>query len=116
MHVTSYENYSVVRLSGEIDLSNSADLKDSLLAAIQDSSSYLVIDFTDVSYMDSSGLRVLFDVARRLKVTRRRVGMVLPPESPLQRLFSITHMEEVSPVCDSIQACVEKLAVESGSW
>ncbi|MFG2634499.1 STAS domain-containing protein [Streptomyces sp. NPDC048362] len=51
-------------VSGEIDMSNAA----SLAEALETTSGPLVLDLTDVEYLDSAGLSVLFAHADRLEL------------------------------------------------
>ncbi|WP_181796730.1 STAS domain-containing protein [Streptomyces sp. WELS2] len=51
-------------VSGEIDMSNAA----SLAEALQGDSGPLVLDLTEVEYLDSAGLSVLFAHADRLQL------------------------------------------------
>ncbi|HVF12344.1 MAG TPA: STAS domain-containing protein [Actinomycetota bacterium] len=99
----------VAQLSGEIDLTRSADLKDDLISALDDELMDLVLDLSEVRYMDSSGITVLFHLARRLETKRRGLGIFLPAGSPLQRLFKITHVHEAALLCESLEECIEAL-------
>ncbi len=59
----------VVELSGEIDLHTRHVLQEALRTV--DADSPVVIDLTDVTFMDSAGLQVLLTTRRRAAVTIR---------------------------------------------
>lgn len=54
----------VIVVTGDADLSTSAQLRDQLGAAVSQAPEQLVVDVSDVSFVDLSGLDVLYDAAR----------------------------------------------------
>ena len=52
-------NGSLVRVSGEVDMSNSPTVRDSLMGLVKDKVPAIVVDLGAVSYMDSSGIATL---------------------------------------------------------
>lgn len=54
-------NGSLVRVSGEVDMSNSPTVRDSLMSLIKDKVPAIVVDLGAVSYMDSSGIATLVE-------------------------------------------------------
>jgi anti-anti-sigma factor len=61
----------ICRVTGEVDISNADELSDHALEALKANGTPLVIDFSGVTFMDSSGLRAL--VAIRKHAIRRGV-------------------------------------------
>jgi anti-sigma B factor antagonist len=59
----------VLKAVGEIDMTNTADLVD----ALGQNPGHVVVDLTDVAYLDSAGLGVLFTHASHIEV----IGNVL---------------------------------------
>jgi anti-anti-sigma factor len=53
----------VIVLTGDADLSTSAQLRDQLGAAVSQAPEQLVVDVSDVAFLDLSGLDVLYEVA-----------------------------------------------------
>ncbi|MBT5366663.1 MAG: STAS domain-containing protein, partial [Nitrospinaceae bacterium] len=54
-------NGSLVRVSGEVDMSNSPTVRDSLMGLVKDKVPAIVVDLEAVSYMDSSGIATLVE-------------------------------------------------------
>jgi anti-sigma B factor antagonist len=70
MVVDQREECSFVRLRGRLNLDTSPVLRDQLLAMLQvQSPQAVIVDFSDVSYVDSSGIATLIE---GLKVARQR--------------------------------------------
>jgi len=78
---------TVASLEGEIDLSNAEALRHQIVEAVPNHAFGLVVDLTDVSYLDSSGVRLLFDTARRLERRQQRLATIAPAGSPVRELL-----------------------------
>jgi anti-sigma B factor antagonist len=74
----------VIKIIGELDVSNAHRLR-AILEGISDPSPRVIIDMSELSFMDSSGLTVL------LEATRRGASVVLRQPSPVvRRLVDVT--------------------------
>ncbi|MFF9768308.1 STAS domain-containing protein [Streptomyces sp. NPDC053086] len=77
-------------VSGEIDMSNAGSLADALGAG----SGPLVLDLTEVEYLDSAGLSVLFTHADRLELI---VPPLLEPVLTVSGLAGLVTVRGLSP-------------------
>lgn len=82
---------AALAVHGEIDLSNSDALASELAAALPEQGR-LVVDLTDVEYLDSAGLTALFAHASRIEVL---VTELLAPTLAISGLSDITVVHEV---------------------
>jgi anti-anti-sigma factor len=83
-----------LRLDGEVDLDTAGQVEDALSPALDPRCTRLVVDLADVSFMDSSGLRVL--VVARNALDDRGAEMVIAGENDqLRRLFEISGLTRV---------------------
>ena len=78
-------------LEGEIDLANVAVVDEEIRTALDDESR-IVIDMSNTDYIDSAGLRMLFTLA---KSVGDRLSIVLPEDSPLQRVVAMVGLPQV---------------------
>ena len=83
-------------LVGEIDLANAAAVEDELRAAISHQPSTVSVDLTDLTYMDSVGIRILFTLASRLKPLRIILKLIVPLDSPTRRLIELSGFESLA--------------------
>ena len=74
------------KLEGELDLATASDLG-AVLGKAQPGES-VVLDFSGVSFMDSSGLRVLLESVRSRNGESSLV--ILKPQPQVQRVFDIS--------------------------
>jgi len=58
------EGFRLLRTKGEIDLASSPRLKEALKHSPETQDSILLLDMSEVSFIDSSGLAVLIEYAR----------------------------------------------------
>jgi len=79
---------SVVHVEGPLDLASAPGLR-SVLHGMRSSAGPLRIDFSEVTFMDSSGLRVLIDINTMCPVH------VLNPSRPVRLLFEMAAVTNV---------------------
>jgi anti-sigma B factor antagonist len=92
----------LITVSGEVDLATSPDVDTAIIAAIESGSSSLVIDLTDVSFMDSSGLGVIVRGLKRCREADKDLDLVITNERVL-KVFGITGLDQVIPIHDSLE-------------
>jgi anti-anti-sigma factor len=80
----------VAGVTGEVDVSNAAQLEQAVAAELSHETLGLVMDLGGLEFMDSSGVHLLFHLARRLE--RRGLGfaLVLPPDSIPRRVLELS--------------------------
>jgi anti-anti-sigma factor len=74
---------------GEIDDSNAAELGRTITAQVASADRMLAVDLTHVSYMDSTGVELLFGLARQLQARRQSLIVVVPPRSGVRRVLEL---------------------------
>jgi anti-sigma B factor antagonist len=91
----------VIHLSGEFDVSQRERLQDAF--AVANSASTVVVDFTDVEFMDSTVLTCLIELQ---KATARRGGAVtLVGLNPFfQRLVAVCGLDSLFDIRESLGA------------
>lgn len=108
------EDVIVGRLVGDIDFGDTDPITSELLVATPNDALGLVLDLSELRYVDSAGVRMLFELARRLRVCRQRLGIALPEDSPIRRVVKITKLEEIVLLCASVAECVDGLREARG--
>ena len=96
----------VARLSGEVDMANAPYVHDELLRSVPNGAIRLVIDLGGTRYLDSAAIALLFDVAKRLGRRRQALRLVLPENSPLERVLALTEVNSVAPIHGSIDSAL----------
>lgn len=90
--------WPVVRLSGEIDLSNAEALGEAAEKAVSNRATGLVLDLSEVTFLDSTGLRLVFRLARRLRDRQQALRLVVPDGARIARLLALSGVAAVADV------------------
>ena len=91
---TSDEPYGFrAALSGEIDLSTIEDVESGVREAIADKNGVVALDLREVSFLDSSGLRLLLQLHKDLDEAGRRLVVVQGPRR-VARVFELTGAQD----------------------
>ena len=92
----------IVAISGEIDLHRSPELRALLDAHAKAKRKALLVDFTEVSYIDSSGLATLIEYVQ--KAFKYRGLFALGGVSVrLRTVFDLARLGEVFPIHASVE-------------
>jgi anti-sigma B factor antagonist len=101
----------VIAVSGELDLATAPRLCVAISAARTRGSRRVLVDLSETTFCDSSGLRALIGEHRELQVQGGRMGVVCPSgDGPVARLFEMTGTHELLAVRDSADAALDALA------
>jgi anti-sigma B factor antagonist len=92
----------IVTVSGEVDLATSPDLDAAVIAGLESGTNSVIIDLTDVSFMDSSGLGVIVRALKRCREAEIELDLVISNDRVL-KVFGITGLDQVIPIHDSIE-------------
>jgi anti-sigma B factor antagonist len=84
----------LLRVSGEIDLANSGELASALCPASMTSIRRVIVDLSDVTYLDSASLNVLVDGKGTLDRYGIALRVIASPDSPAHRLLELTRLAE----------------------
>ncbi|MGH8924727.1 MAG: STAS domain-containing protein [Acidimicrobiia bacterium] len=97
----NYNGRALLRASGEIDLAT-VDLLDMAVGnALQQGLNQVVIDMTEVSFMDSTGIRSLLTNSERINEAGGKMSIVLSG-GPVARTLAVTGVDALLSIYDSI--------------
>jgi anti-anti-sigma factor len=99
----------VVAVSGEVDLSNVAEIREQVLSAVSNSSRGLVVDLTTTAYIDSQGIKMLLDLAYRLGVRRQKMHLVVPEGSLLKSLLTLVAVPKAIPTSETVDEALTQM-------
>jgi len=84
----------IIQPRGEIDLATAPSLKAALDAATDAGARYVLVDFAEVAFMDSTGIGVLLSAERKLRA--RDGKLIVVCDDPLiRRVFEIAGLTHV---------------------
>ena len=92
------DGYELLSVEGELDIATAPRMIAALNDALSDMDSPLIVDLSDVVFMDSTGLALLMNA--RSRVMRRGQGFaIVCPVGPISRVFEIADMVDSLRVC-----------------
>ena len=103
----------LIAVSGEIHVSTAPQFSRRLNDAIGQGKTAVVLDLSDVTFIDSTGLSVLLNGLRR--VTRRGGRMAIVCTNPtVLRLFEITRLDTTFDIVGSREDAVKAVRGDAG--
>lgn len=96
----------VARVTGELDIAGASRTGERIAQAVPTSALGLVVDFTELEFIDSSGVAMLFGLARTLGGRRQRLRVVAPPGGPVARVLDIVEFDRAAPVHRDLEAAL----------
>jgi len=98
----------VVTVSGDADLYAATTVERELLRLVEDGRQSIVVDLTDATFIDSTMLRVLVNVSKRLRPAGGEL-LVVCREQNIRKIFEITLLDRVFTIFDSREAAIAYL-------
>lgn len=103
----------LIRIIGEVDLSNAASVRQQILAALPPTGPGVVIDLTATTYLDSTGVRLLFELAHSISDRDRRLVLVVSEAALIRRVVVLTKLDDCVPIVGSHDEALRALAAPS---
>ena len=97
---------AVIAPEGEIDIAQMADFRAALADAADEETPRLVVDLSNVSFIDSSGLGALVETHNRLRRDRRQLAVVAPAGTAVTVLINLSGLRERLAIFDTLDAAV----------
>jgi anti-anti-sigma factor len=84
---------------GDLDMSTAGELEAAVQAAEATDAERIVVDLSQVTFMDSSGLKLLLEANARARADSNRLRLIRGSRR-VQRVFELTRTEEILPFLD----------------
>jgi anti-anti-sigma factor len=100
----------VARVTGELDIAGASSTGESISEAVPSSVRALVVDFSGLEFIDSSGIAMLFGLARRLGSRRQELRVVARRGEPVARVLEIVEFDRAAPIHETLDEALAELA------
>jgi anti-sigma B factor antagonist len=108
VEVTRRPTHVVAHVQGEVDLATAPELR-TILAEFAPGEGVVVVDLTDVAFLDSSGLSVLVEVHQHLASDGLSSLRLVVTRPTMRRLLEATGLIEIFDVRPSLDDAVRGL-------
>jgi anti-sigma B factor antagonist len=105
----------IARLTGELDISVAESTGRKIAEAVPNSARGVVVDMAALDFMDSSGVSMLFGLARQVGSHRQQLVVVAPTGRPVARVLQIVEFDRAAPVREDVEAAIEAIATRQAS-
>ncbi len=90
----------IAKIDGRLDGANAQEFQGDLTGAIEDSDRAVILDFENLSYISSAGLRVILITAKALRRQDAELA-VCSLSDPIREVFEISGFDQIIPVRDT---------------
>jgi stage II sporulation protein AA (anti-sigma F factor antagonist) len=104
----------VVRISGEVDLSNASVLERAIVEAVPNTLLGMVVDLSGVGYLDSAGVRMLANLAERFRWRQQQLRVAAPDGSRVRAVLSMAGADDLAPLDLTADVARERILGSSG--
>ena len=96
----------VARIAGELDLAEASQAGKAIEQAVPPSARALVVDCSGLGFIDSSGVAMLFSLARGLASRRVEMSVVASEGGPVGRVLDVVEFRRAAPVHADLDAAL----------
>ncbi|HWI70673.1 MAG TPA: STAS domain-containing protein, partial [Baekduia sp.] len=104
---------TIVAVDGEIHVSTAPEFSGALGAAIEDGRTQVVLDLSEVTFIDSTGLSVLLAALRRTTRAGGRMALVCTNPTVL-RLFEVTRLDSTFDIHAGLEPAIAAVQAPAG--
>ena len=98
----------IVSVNGRMDAVTASDFENALTEFIGQGNSSLVIDFSDLDYISSAGLRSILSTAKKMKGMEGKLFLANLKEV-VKEVFDISGFSAIIPIYDSVETALEAM-------
>ena len=91
---------ATIHITGEIDLSNAATLQDAIVGQVEGVLE-IVLHLGDVAYLDSQGIRLIYQLAQKFTARGIELTVVAPTNSVAGELIRLTQLQDLVTVLET---------------
>jgi anti-sigma B factor antagonist len=106
LHFESRDGLVIARVVGEIDMSNAGELATALTDATPNEALGIVLDLSDIDYVDSAGIHLLYRLRESLRARGQSLTLVVPAHSAVLDALRLAGIERNLDVVPTVEDAV----------
>lgn len=107
LHHKTVNSVVIAQVSGEIDMSNAGDLRVALSSITPNDALGLVLDLSEVEYVDSAGIHLIYRLRDSLRTRGQQLRLVIPPDSAVQQTLELAGIQPGAEIVETLEAAQE---------
>ena len=88
---------------GELDMSNAEAVGTAVTETMSPDTESVVLDLSDVAYLDSAGIYVIFGMRENLRARGHKLALVVPDGSPVNDALRLAGVQRHTPVAATVE-------------
>lgn len=105
----------VLAIGGEVDISNAARVAAAMDRAQSGDPRGVVVDLRETHYLESAGIRLLFELRRRLVGRSARLVLILVDGDPAESVLRHTGLLDVVPTASTLEPALSAVLEDAGT-
>jgi anti-sigma B factor antagonist len=94
---TKHDHYSIFKLNGRLDSNTATGFEQTLFECIENGTQRLILDFQDLDYISSAGLRVILKATKNLKNSQGKL-VLCAMQDYVKEVFEISGFDSFLPI------------------
>jgi anti-sigma B factor antagonist len=107
------DGINIYKLNGHLDSNTSLGFENKLIQAIDDGSKSMIIDFKNLDYISSAGLRVILKATKALKREDGKI-MLCDMQDYVKEVFEISGFDSLMPIVGSMGDALDAFSPNLG--
>jgi anti-sigma B factor antagonist len=105
---TKHDLYSVFKLNGRLDSNTAMGFEQKLFECIENGTQRLILDFQDLDYISSAGLRVILKATKNLKSSDGKL-VLCAMQDYVKEVFEISGFDSFLPIEATLDDAVKSV-------
>lgn len=97
----------VGQVRGEVDMSNAEGIGTAVVEAMAPETTGVVLDLSEVEYLDSAGIYVLFGLRENLRARGHTLILVVPEATPVSDALRLAGIKRHTEVADTLEQALQ---------
>jgi anti-anti-sigma factor len=110
VHIRLAPNALVAHVTGEVDMSNAEEMGATVIGATPNEAHGVVLDLSNVDYLDSAGIYVIYGMRSSLQARGQALILVIPPSSPVHDALRLAGVQNPGQVAQVVDEALRTLA------
>jgi anti-anti-sigma factor len=107
LHHETIDSVVIAKISGEIDMSNSNELRTTLSNMTSNDVLGLVVDLSELEYIDSAGIHLIYRLRDSLRSRGQQLRLVIPRDSVVYQTLKLAALQPGSEMVETLEAARE---------
>jgi anti-sigma B factor antagonist len=104
--INQQEDVQIFKITGKLDSYTSGDLGKQLMPSIESGNKKIIIDFSELDYISSAGLRTLLLAAKKIKQSEGKI-LLAELKEHITQVFQIAGFTAIFPIFPSVSKAKE---------